>query len=81
MPARIVPLVLACAICVTPAAAGVAAPEKAGDRVVCKTQRKTGTRLGSRICRTVDQWERITEENRRTAHELIDRPSIKIDGS
>lgn len=39
------------------------------DRVVCKTKAKTGSRLATKTCHTVKEWDIIAEENRRTFQE------------
>lgn len=58
------------------AAGSSTAPGTGQDRVVCREMMRTGTRFKSKTCRTVAQWEKMTEENRKTASELIDRPFI-----
>jgi invasion protein IalB len=49
----------------TPTAAPAAADAKKydPDKVVCKTEEVSGTRLGSkRVCRTVREWEQIARD-------------------
>ncbi|HEX8527550.1 hypothetical protein [Allosphingosinicella sp.] len=47
------------------------------DERVCRQRAKTGTRFATRVCHTRAQWERITEENRRAAAEMINKPMIE----
>jgi hypothetical protein len=49
-----------------PAAANSAVEKSDGDRVICKTQAKTGTRFAKKICKTSAQWEAMREEARRS---------------
>lgn len=63
------------------AAAEVAAPQATdavdGSRVTCRTRRRTGTRFTTRICHTVAEWERMSQEHQRAAGEMINRPSSR----
>jgi hypothetical protein len=52
--------------------------ESAKDRVVCKHRRKSGnTRFTERTCRTAREWDQISEAAKRTAGELMNRPTIE----
>ncbi|ATE63437.1 hypothetical protein [Rhizorhabdus dicambivorans] len=42
-----------------------------GSRIVCKSQPTTGTRLRTKVCHSIAEWELISEENRRTAKEMV----------
>jgi hypothetical protein len=55
------------------------AAENPGDRMVCKYRQKTGTRFKTKICKTVDEWEALSEQSRRDANEMINRPVISIE--
>lgn len=46
------------------------------DRMICKKQKKTGTRFVTKICRPASEWEEMAEQNRRAANEMINRPKI-----
>lgn len=61
-----------------PAAAPAAdAPKAATDKkLVCQYMLRTGTRFKTKTCRTMTEWDKMTEENRKAASELIDRPTI-----
>jgi hypothetical protein len=48
------------------------------DRMVCKRQKKTGTRFESKTCKTAAQWETMAEQNRRDAAEMVNRPQVEI---
>lgn len=58
----------------------VSAREAAGDKMVCKARKKTGTRVGTKTCRTARHWEEMAEANRAALKETVDRPQIKICG-
>jgi hypothetical protein len=61
-----------------PAAANAASEQPAdGDKVVCKSVMKTGTRFRTRTCHTRKQWQEIEEQNKRNTREMIDRPVIE----
>jgi hypothetical protein len=60
-----------------PEISGAPATAPDTDRLVCKYQLKTGTRFKERSCRTVKQWEAMREQQRRDAHEMIDRPQVE----
>jgi hypothetical protein len=47
-----------------------------GQRVICKEQRKTGTRFTTKTCRTAAQWNKMAEEHRAAAKDMVDRPKI-----
>ena len=57
--------------------AGQATQVVADDKVVCKTDAKTGTRFKTNICKTRLQWEQMREQHLRDAREVIDRPQIE----
>jgi hypothetical protein len=63
----------------TPSAAQLSptatAPDSS-DRMVCKSEIRTGTRFKTRNCKTWREWEAIREAHRRAAKEMIDRPVI-----
>lgn len=61
-------------------AAAVDEEASPGDRIVCKHQKRTGTRFASKICKTVSQWEAIAEDNRAGLREMVDRPHVRICG-
>ncbi len=48
------------------------------DKVVCKSQALVGTRFHTRICHTRRDWEKLAEEHKRMAREMIDKPIIQI---
>lgn len=76
---RILPAVMAVLPLLLPITARAADPTTPGadpDRLVCHYMMRTGTRFKSKTCRTVAQWEKMTEENRKAASEMIDRPFI-----
>ena len=52
----------------------------AGQKIVCKERRKTGTRFTTKTCRTAAQWDKMAEEHRANAKEMIDRPQILKSG-
>jgi hypothetical protein len=66
---------LALMITGTPATAlntgSVDASDRAGDKVVCRSKPKTGTRFRTKTCRTVAEWEAIREAARRTMSEEL----------
>lgn len=65
----------------TPALTAKAADEATvnpKDRIVCKRTQQTGTRFKKEICKTVAQWEAMTEQHRRDVSEMVDRPQIEI---
>lgn len=70
---------LAAALLAFPAAASAAAePTKNGKaEMVCKTKAKTGTRFPSKTCYTREQWDAMSEQNKRDAKDLIERPIIE----
>ena len=75
-------LAAALAISLPPTSPAYAAPETneavdKGQRIVCKEQRKTGTRFTTKTCRTAAQWDKMAEEHRANAKEMIDRPQIE----
>ena len=52
------------------------AREADDNRVICKSEAKTGTRQKTRICMTRAQWDDIREQNQRDLKEMSDRPVI-----
>jgi hypothetical protein len=79
---RIFPAMAAIAISLPATSMAYAAPETnaavdAGQRIVCKEQRKTGTRFTTKTCKTAAQWDKMAEEHRANAKEMIDRPQIE----
>lgn len=66
------------ALAAVPAAAKDEDEKPDSERVVCKTQRATGSRLaGERICKTKAEWDREKREARQRTDELIeDRSSV-----
>lgn len=70
----LIPALLAVAVAGTPV---VPVVKKANDRLVCKSEARTGTRFTTRICKTKDEWEAISEQNIRDAHDMINRPVIE----
>lgn len=55
------------------AGATVEAPK---DRVVCKRQKATGTRMAKRVCMTVAERDARSERDRRTMQEAVDTPQL-----
>jgi hypothetical protein len=49
------------------------------DRLICKHRKMTGTRFTTKTCKTAAQWERIAEESRAAANEMINRPIINTE--
>lgn len=47
-----------------------------GEKIVCKHQRKTGTRFTTKVCKTAAQWEKMSEVHRAGLKEMVDRPQI-----
>jgi hypothetical protein len=50
----------------------------AGDdqKVICKTKPRTNSRFGKRTCLTRAEWNKRTEQHKRDAAEMINRPII-----
>lgn len=48
------------------------------DKVVCKRAQRTGTRFKKETCKTVAQWEALTEQHRRDLSETVNRPQVEI---
>ena len=57
-------------------AGSVEASDRAGDKVVCRSKPKTGTRFRTKTCRTVAEWEAIREAARRTMSEELQGRAI-----
>ncbi len=73
------PLLAALVTTAAPIAANTA-NEKAEsrDEMVCKAQRRTGTRFATQVCFTRTQWNEISETNKRDYAASRDRPVIDI---
>jgi hypothetical protein len=53
------------------------AAANAGDqKVICKTQPRTNSRFGKRTCLTQAEWAKRTEQHKKDAAEMINRPII-----
>ena len=50
-----------------------AAAAKGGNKLVCKSDSGTGSRVPARTCHTRAEWDKISEENRRAASEMVNR--------
>lgn len=50
---------------------------KSPDRIVYKHRQKTGTRFTTKTCKPASEWERLAEEARKAAGEMIDRPAVE----
>ena len=61
-------------------AAQPTAQERSGDKLVCKSKPKTGTRFRTKTCRTVSEWDQIAEGNKRAMADVVNRPQIKVCG-
>ena len=48
------------------------------NKVVCRFEANTGSRLQTRICHTNKEWDEIREQNMRDAREMMDRPKISV---
>jgi hypothetical protein len=59
-----------------PVAASANDEPQSEDKLVCKHRKKTGTRFTTKTCKTASEWDRMAEENRRTANEMINKPFI-----
>lgn len=59
------------------AAQSVDAEDRAEERLVCKKQKKTGTRFTSRTCMTAKAWEEQAERYRREGKSMIDNASAQ----
>lgn len=55
-------------------AAGDSPSEKG--KLVCKSERRTGTRFPKRTCYRKADWDKITDANRRAAEELLNTKVI-----
>lgn len=60
------------------AGAQPAAQEK---KVLCKKEANTGTRFAEKKCLTKAQWDKIIEQQKREAKEMIDRPLVSPPGN
>lgn len=60
----------------TPAAArtSLQQAQENPDRVVCRRETTTGTRFVKRTCRTVAEWEEITDQSQQSFREVQSRP-------
>jgi len=64
-----------------PAIAAGNSPTKSVDddqQMVCKSQQRTNSRLPKKTCMTKAQWDRMSEQAKRDAKDMIDRPQIEI---
>ena len=76
---RVLTVVIATAMCVI-----IRAPVRAADPVltanddkpVCRYVTHTGTRFETKVCRSAANWGKLSEQSRRNAAEMIDRPAI-----
>jgi hypothetical protein len=50
--------------------------ERAKDRMVCKSIRKTGTRFDTRICKLQSTWKAIEEGSTEALREIQSQPKI-----
>lgn len=48
------------------------------DQMICKSEPKTGSRFGRRICMSESERERLIEDQRRKAGEIVNRPVICV---
>lgn len=48
----------------------------AGQKIVCKHHRKTGTRFTTKVCKTAAQWDKMSEVHQAGIKEMVDRPQI-----
>lgn len=86
MSLRIAPVALAALLSVAPAGGQIVviAPdsdrEAADSRVVCKSQKATGTRLAKKSCRTVRQWDEMREQHMRDMKEATG-PGVQLDSA
>ena len=61
---------------VTPAAAEVENPGK----VVCKSEKKAGSRIPKRTCMSAAEWDSLAEKARQSAAESFNRGSRALQG-
>lgn len=60
------------AIPAAPALFAQSAPHaRSGDRMVCKSRARTGTRFPSRTCRPASEWSEMEEQHKRAAAEIL----------
>ncbi len=52
---------------------------KDGDRIVCRSLMRTGTRRATRTCLTVRQWEIIDEHGQELIREVQRKPQFEMD--
>lgn len=52
--------------------------KKDPEELICKQQKRTGTRFATRVCYTRKQWAELSETNKRTYAETRDRPVIDV---
>jgi hypothetical protein len=69
---------IALAVIAAPLEAHARTPPSDQDRnqVVCNREGHTGTRFRKKVCRTKAQLESISEQHKRDAKEMIDRPIV-----
>ena len=63
-------ILVASAALIAPAANAADAPAD-GNKLVCRSIRVTGTRFPTRICHKKADWDRMREQQRRDAEELL----------
>lgn len=51
--------------------------ERSEQKLVCKRKPVTGTRFPTKTCRTLAEWDKIAEANKRGAAEMMNRPTIE----
>ena len=56
--------------------AGAANSARSDQALVCKEKAKTGTRFRSKTCHTRADWDKIAEQHKREADEMINRRMI-----
>jgi Spy/CpxP family protein refolding chaperone len=61
-----------------PAHANEQKPNDPKKQTICKSHPKTNSRFQERTCYTREQWDQMTEQNKRNASEMIDRPYVCI---
>jgi hypothetical protein len=60
----------------SPAADIVVTGQQYDNKVVCRSEAATGSRFQSRVCHTNKEWDEMREQERRAAHEMIDKPFL-----
>ncbi len=75
---RGVSTLLILAVAMLPVAASAEDKPKPDDRMICKREKKTGTRFTTKICKTAAQWEAISEAAYRATGEMMNRPQTDM---